>query len=1063
MGSLPKQTEANMDQSQTPKQEATIGPPRDAQKAAVDAKFPWLKEITGKHRGLKILNKHEEMDEIEVDIVAVHGIGVHPEDAWNHRKTKRNWLADKSMLPADFPNARIMAYGYASYWFGDQAVKQSVETVATDLLDCLGEKRADCLHRPIIFVGHCFGGLVIQKAYTRAMLLKDDYLGISDSVTGMLFLGTPHHGVKENSQFQTEGQIYQAIAETNTQVEDNVLKTLAQDNEMLVSVHYDFTRTVCKHGNCGPKIFCFFEQQKSKVGRIAGLENVSPEFVVGESSGTLSGHRKGGLPLDHFAMNKFEDEEDANYASVRREIRIMKNESKAIIDGRGLAAERPPAPLPSTTKRNHLRSLPAPIAREPHFAQRGGILDRIETEFKETPIVVLSGDSGNGKTHIAVEYAHKLHIERPGFTVYWVNAASAAQFELSYKRIAKILHLDMKRLGDGNVVEAVFDTLRRDASGYWLMVLDGLDDDTSLNATEPSITGRSLLDFVPKAPLARVLATTRSEPLAMRMVNHKTRYIIDVPKLNDDDASFLLLGKHTSDKMTKELALAVAKTLGRCAGPLTMAYMYRQSAKVTLKNYMDEVAPPNSPVKPDQGTMRAWRLLYKAIQKTEDANLLRLIGSLEVQSIPGCFFERSQFSEELPRLVRSGMVEPSADGRVFTVTPIVRKCVQKRLTKTREKESVEAQALFIMCGKFDKFAEKDQDISELLPCALAVLKFRPTSAEGKRHLATLENRVGNYYAHLGYHLLAQKHLERCLRLLKKDPDKKGDLVGETRRGIERVKGQLDLSKSKSETPVNTGTTARQKNEAERELEKLEKPDGQDQTDIVRKVSDFATSQLAQGDEKASKAAVALYQRVLDWCKKNYGEDNIDTGRRQYNLALAYDEVGEYDKAAALYQSAAQIVEQHLGPGHPELLKILGALACMYCRQGRLDEAQKAFNVVLVGQQKVLGSDHPDTLVTRQNVAMMLESMGQVSDAGDELEEVLSVQVRLLGCDDPATLRTSCSLAMNYRLRGLLENAEKLFTATLESQKRLLGENHRDTAMTKSMQMEFLGRTGKLTT
>ncbi|RYP86818.1 hypothetical protein DL770_004851 [Monosporascus sp. CRB-9-2] len=1056
MGPLPKQTETDTNQSQPPKQEASIGASKNAQKTAVDVNFPWLEEITGKHRGLKILKKHKEMDEIEVDIVAVHGIGVHPETAWNHRKNNCNWLAD--LLPEDVPNARIMAYGYASYWFGDQAVKQSVETVAFDLLACLGEKRADCLHRPIIFVGHCFGGLVIQK-------YKDDYLGISDSVTGIVFLGTPHHGVKENSQFQTESQIYQAIAQRNTRVEDNVLKTLAEDNDMLVSVHFHFTRSIYRHGNSGPRIFCFFEQQKTKVGRIAGLENVSPEFVVGESSGTLSGHMKGGLPLDHFAMNKFEDSEDANYASVRREILKMKNESKAIIDGRSLAAERPPALLPSTTRRHRLPSLPAPIAREPHFAHRGGILDLIETKFKETPTLVLCGGSGNGKTHIAVEYAHKLHIERPGFTIYWVNAASAAQFELSYKHIAKSLHLDMKRLRDGNVIEAVFDTLRRDVSGYWLMVLDGLDDDTSLKATEPSITGRSLLDFVPQTPLARVLATTRSEPLAMRMVNHKPRYIISVSKLNDDDASFLLLGRHTSDKMKKKLALAVAKALGSSAGPLTMAYLYRRSAEMTLKGYMDKVASPNSPVTPDRVTMRAWCLLYEAIknENTEDANLLRLIGSLEIQSIPSGFFERTQLFDQLPRLVQSGMVEPSADERVYTVTPIVRKCVRKRLAKTREKESVEVQALSIMCDKFDKFAEKDHDISELLPCALAVLKFRPTSTEGKRYLATLENRVGNYYAYLGYHLLALERLERCLRLRKEDPNKKDNLIDETVRDINKVKSQLALPRSKSETSANTGTTAHQEYEVERELKKLEKPDGQDQTDIIRKVSDYATLQLVQGDEKSSKKAVALYQRVLDWCKQNYGEDSIDTGRRQYNLALAYDEVGEYDKAAALYQSAAQIVEQHLGPGHSELLRILGALACMYCRQGRLGEAQKAFNVVLLGQQKVLGSDHPDTLVTRQNIAMMLESMGQVDDAGDELEEVLSIQVRLLGCDNPATFRTSCSLAMNYRLRGLLEDAEKLFTATLENQKRLLGENHRDTAMTELMRKELLHQTGKFTT
>lgn len=67
------------------------------------------------------------------------------------------------MLPAAIPKARIMAYGYESYWFGDDAVRQSLDSVASDLLDALGEERGNCLHRPLIFVGHCFGGLVIQQ------------------------------------------------------------------------------------------------------------------------------------------------------------------------------------------------------------------------------------------------------------------------------------------------------------------------------------------------------------------------------------------------------------------------------------------------------------------------------------------------------------------------------------------------------------------------------------------------------------------------------------------------------------------------------------------------------------------------------------------------------------------------------------------------------------------------------------------------------------------------------------------------------------------------------------
>jgi hypothetical protein len=56
-----------------------------------------------------------------------------------------------------------MTYGYQSYWFGDEAVKISIEGVASSLLQDLDYAREDCPERPLLLVGHCFGGLVMQK------------------------------------------------------------------------------------------------------------------------------------------------------------------------------------------------------------------------------------------------------------------------------------------------------------------------------------------------------------------------------------------------------------------------------------------------------------------------------------------------------------------------------------------------------------------------------------------------------------------------------------------------------------------------------------------------------------------------------------------------------------------------------------------------------------------------------------------------------------------------------------------------------------------------------------
>jgi hypothetical protein len=80
-------------------------------------------------------------------IVAVHGLGAHPDDSWcknagtAEEPRWRNWLIEDDMLPAVAPHARIMRYGYESQWFGKEAMQQSATTVAERLLRALKRKR----------------------------------------------------------------------------------------------------------------------------------------------------------------------------------------------------------------------------------------------------------------------------------------------------------------------------------------------------------------------------------------------------------------------------------------------------------------------------------------------------------------------------------------------------------------------------------------------------------------------------------------------------------------------------------------------------------------------------------------------------------------------------------------------------------------------------------------------------------------------------------------------------------------------------------------------------------
>lgn len=65
------------------------------------------------------------------------------------------------MLPAQVPQARIIAYNYDSKWHAD-APKTRLRLCGEDLVASLTSFRTDCVDRPTIFIGHSLGGNVIQ-------------------------------------------------------------------------------------------------------------------------------------------------------------------------------------------------------------------------------------------------------------------------------------------------------------------------------------------------------------------------------------------------------------------------------------------------------------------------------------------------------------------------------------------------------------------------------------------------------------------------------------------------------------------------------------------------------------------------------------------------------------------------------------------------------------------------------------------------------------------------------------------------------------------------------------
>lgn len=209
-------------------------------------------------------------------IVAIHGFGARPAEAWT-RATQNsdgsdltvNWLKDKEMLPKVLPKCRIMAFGYDSVLIGENPARQSIESLASNLLRELVAKREKCQRRPIVFVGHCLGGLIATKAYTlaRAFDSERDYPHIYNSSTGFVTLGTPFEGFSVEKGLSS---IYEDIAKTGLRSETNLVEGVSRGNDVLVNVVDEFTREIATRGS-PPLVFCFYEQRLGNFGKDFGV------------------------------------------------------------------------------------------------------------------------------------------------------------------------------------------------------------------------------------------------------------------------------------------------------------------------------------------------------------------------------------------------------------------------------------------------------------------------------------------------------------------------------------------------------------------------------------------------------------------------------------------------------------------------------------------------------------------------------------------------------------------------------------------------------------------------
>ncbi len=240
-------------------------------------------------------------------IVAVHGLEEDLITAWLDLTSHVLWLRD--LLPQCIPHARILTYGYSvggspSLGGSSERILQHAQTLVAELE--ADRFTANAVKRPIIFICHGIGGILVKKAlaFSSSRVAKHvaHLYSIFVSTYGLLFLGTPHEGIERTS--------WPANIESNagtTGTSNDLLAAVARGSETLQNINDQFAPLTKQF-----HLHLFWEQKGTATATGA-------RYVVEEKSAApiWADTERSGIWADHSQMCKFGSMEAPGFVVVR--------------------------------------------------------------------------------------------------------------------------------------------------------------------------------------------------------------------------------------------------------------------------------------------------------------------------------------------------------------------------------------------------------------------------------------------------------------------------------------------------------------------------------------------------------------------------------------------------------------------------------------------------------------------------------------------------------------------------------------------------------------------------
>ena len=697
-----------------------------------------------------------------------------------------------------------------------------------------------------------------------------------------------------------------------------------------------------------------------------------------------------------------------------------------------------------------------------HFIGRQKYINVIHSALARFPTsprtVVLQGLGGQGKTALAIQYAHIFH-QSLYKLVFWVDASSPSTTQFHFSRIARERGLmeGVTEPTERQLVDRFFRYLKS-PEAECLILFDNFD------AVEPEEHAAIAKSLPRKGDRVSIIVTSRN----FATTTYGTP--IRIHGMEPSEAMDLLLTRaHIKpEDLSKEQKAACTKIIEDVGClPLAIeqaaAYIFTRrmdprmfveetkSNRWSVMRYIPEDYTYTKLIHCEEGSegrktyvnaFSTWELSLMSIgggaygsaesSMSPGARLLSLSAFLDRNELPSLLFKAASEASS-PSLTRQWLtkscvtrtgwdqgsfrsiviplanlslieLQDSADRTwcEFSIHPLVQEWARLRLTES-ERLSFFQAAIWLLADFMqpDNYDSEQTKIKGLILKHLdSILRFDDILFAPSNQVALGRKDLIPVALRFASFYLDHGIYHQTGSIYQKIIDRNaGTTSKESRLFV------LEATEGVAIVEMMNGNFAKAREYCQRALAGYEALLGKNSQPRLRALHNLGEIHGAQGN---FDEVLDLFREAMEGCEATLGPDHHLTLREVEAYGNAHRVQQLYTEASALYHRALNGMRKKFAEDgyedHPDLLGVIEGLGIVQKGQGKFDEAEKNYRIALEGNEKNLGPNHPDTLNVVEGLGDIYVLKRDLAHARDIYARARDCRTMVIGPEHPDTLR-----------------------------------------------------------